>query len=368
MTAATRPDGPGPRLGVSLRASQRLAVMGRMRMAQWIEMPERDFAREVARLEKDPLFRKLFFGASGLPAAIRRQRWPGSRASAGLLELNEALLAGGEPVRVEQHLLDRAKLVAKIRKMGAEAFERYFLRGEEGLSLPEVARRTGLSETEARATHDLLLEIGAEAEFFRPPPGARHVPGYACLARLSVEEGEPRYEFLSLHWARGLYQVRHDFLDQWRSGEALTGDERRRLRHLLKRVEILNLRQSTLYRVLETVTQLHADYLRTRREDLRRPMSLRMLARRLDLAPSTVCRALAGRSVLLPWGEEASLIRFAPGRRAILRDVLKLWLEAPDRKATDARLAERLRSEYGIAVSRRTVNAVRNEILHPRSA
>ena len=36
-----------PSQHLTLANSQRLAVMGRMRMADWIEMPEREFAREI---------------------------------------------------------------------------------------------------------------------------------------------------------------------------------------------------------------------------------------------------------------------------------------------------------------------------------
>ena len=59
---------------------------------------------------------------------------------------------------------------------------------------------------------------------------------------------------------------------------------------LLKKIETINLRQNTLYRILETTARLQADYLRTGDETDLRPVSLRMLARRLDLAPSTVSR------------------------------------------------------------------------------
>ena len=34
---------------VGLRTEQRLAVLGRLRMADWIEMPEKEFAAEVKR-------------------------------------------------------------------------------------------------------------------------------------------------------------------------------------------------------------------------------------------------------------------------------------------------------------------------------
>ncbi len=348
-----------PNLELKAKTDQRLAVLGRLRMAKWMEMREPEFASEIETLEKDPLFRKLFFGSTGSPGVIRRQRWPAGGLSSGFYELNEATAAGGEPVEVEQKLEGREALLAAIRKMGRPAFERYYLYAEEALPLEDIARRTGLTPEEAGAVHELLLEIGAQAEF--AAPSAEPSRAYSCLAELSVEGETPSFQFLSPYWARGLYQIRYDRLEQWKTGRLLAGPELRRLRSLLKRVETINLRQNTLYRIVENLASLQGDYLRTRRLDLKRPISLRMLARRLSLAPSTISRAASGRSIRLPWGKEAPLIELLPGRRRVLREALSRWHEAGV-TGTDAELAERLKREYGIKVSRRTVNAARHQV------
>lgn len=350
----------GQKLGI--QTQQRLALLGRLRMAEWIQMPERDFARAVADIEKDPLFNKLFFTEGA--GVIRRQRWPGGRYGGSLYELQEGLVASpGERVKVEEALGDKAELLPLIRKMGRENFERYFLYCEEGVPLPEIAKRTGVPLEAVRKIHDMLLEIGAQAEFSLPARDPGMARSYSCLARLSVEGGEASYEFFQPYWARGLYQVRYDLLEDWKRAGKLEPAERRRLRHLLKRIEIVNLRQNTLFRILESLTRLQTEYLGNRREDRKRPISLRMLARRLQLAPSTVSRAVSGRSVRLPWGLEVPLITLMPGRRNVVREVLALWLAEAGPRPTDSELAQRLRREYGIQVSRRTVNAARHEVL-----
>lgn len=352
---------PKPSLKMSLKADLRPALLGRLRMAQWLEMPEKEFAREVEDIEKDPLFQRLYFGSAEAPGVIRRQGWSQGRLSSSFYEINERVAAGGERVRVEEALGEKAALLPKIRKMGREAFERYFLRGEEPVTLEEISRRTGVSLDEVRAIHDLLLELGAQEEFFLPSREPGMARAYTCLARLSLSEGEPEFEFFSAHWARGLYRIRYETLEDWKRDGKLAADERRRLPKLLKRLETINLRQSTLFRILESVTKLQAAYLSSRDDREQRPISLRQLAGRLSLAPSTVSRALSGRSVQLPWGKETPLITLLPGRRRVLRRVMAEWLEE-GAKATDAQLRDRLRSERGIKVSRRTVNAVRNEL------
>ncbi|MBI4422695.1 MAG: hypothetical protein HY554_03145 [Elusimicrobia bacterium] len=346
-----------PRLGVE--GQQRLALLGRLRMAEWIQMPEREFAKQVEEIEKDPLFRKLFFSSGS--GVIRRQRWPGGRFAGSFYDVNENVVAGGERVKVEEALGERADLLPLIRKMGRESFEKYFLYCEEGTALEEIARRTDLPVESVRRIHDLLLEIGAQAEFYLPARDPRMAQSYSCLARLSVEGDQPSYEFFQPYWARGLYQIRYDLLEDWKDSGRLEAAERKRLRHLLKRIEIVNLRQNTLFRILESLTGLQSDFLRSRRDDRKRPLSLRMLARRLQLAPSTVSRAVAGRSVRMPWGAEVPIITLMPGRRNVVREVLSRWLSEPGPRPTDNELSERLRREYGIQVSRRTVNAARHE-------
>jgi AraC-like DNA-binding protein len=347
---------------LGLRTQQRLAILGRLRMADWIEMPEKEFARQVERVEKDELFRKLYFGVPGLPSAIRRRRWPGGRLSSSFYDFDESRVTSGERVEVEGRLDAQRDVLKLIQRMGRPAFERYFLHADEVVTLPEIAKRTGLSEAEINKVHNLLLEIGAEAEFAGAPKVAASAQGATCLAHLSKSGDKITFDFVAPYWARGLYQVRYDDLESWKSSGTLSGDERRRLRHLLKRLETLNLRQSTVFRILESFATIQSDYLRTRSEPDLRPVSLRLLARRLQLSPSTVSRALAHRTVRMPWGAEVPMIAMVPGQRRVLKKILVGWLrETP--AATDAVFARRFKVERGISVSRRTVNAVRHALV-----
>ncbi|MFA6317763.1 MAG: hypothetical protein WC943_10125 [Elusimicrobiota bacterium] len=351
----------GPALRTQLKAQLRPALIGRLRMADWIEMPERDFALEVRKIEKDPLFQKLFFGETAVPSAIRRQRWPRSRMLLSFDEVGYRTASGGERAKVEDILGSKGKLVGHIRKMGRQAFEAYFLHSDEPLSMAEISRRVALPLEDCRRIHDMLLEIGTQAEFEGPLAEAPSSKRYACIARVWADEGAPSFEFFSPHWARGRYHIRYDLVEQWKRQGTLSADERRKLPHLIKRIETVNLRQNTVFRIVESLAALQCAYLSSRQEDQKRPISLRGLAHRLDLAPSTVSRALSGRSVILPWGRETPLIALVPGRRKVLREILSRWLSDAGRR-TDASLADRLREEYGIRVSRRTVNAVRNEL------
>src|ERR1019366_536223 len=108
---------PKQSLRTGLKLDQRPALLGRLRMADWIEMPEREFAKEVETIEKDPLFKRLFFGSDNAPGVIRRQRWPRGHLTGSFYEINDQVTAGGERVRVEETLGEKASLLPKIRKI-----------------------------------------------------------------------------------------------------------------------------------------------------------------------------------------------------------------------------------------------------------
>jgi len=351
-----------PNLKIKSRLERRLSLYGRIRMSNLIQMREPEFAREVAAIERDPLFQTLFYGRGGLPRAILRQRWPGGRLCGSCFGLAENVAGSGAPAPVEEFLARHAGLVSSIQQMGVEAFERYFIHASEPLPLEDIARRTGLDLAEVRAINDLLLEIGAHVA--AQPAGREPAPvrSFVCLARVGWEEGLPTFEFFFPHWARGLYQVRYDLLEQWKMKGILSPRDMRRLPGLLRRIEAANMRQNTLFRIVQGLVRLQSDFLVSHRTELQHPISQRQFARTLQLSPSTVSRALGGRSVLLPWGEEAPLLRLAPSRRQVVRAIVAAWLSGGARRETDAILAARLETECGIRVSRRTVTTVRHEL------
>ncbi len=348
--------------GLALETQQRLTMMGRMRMADLIEMPEENFASEVAKIEKDELFRKLYFGDGKILPAFQRQKWPSGELHSSFYEMDERTTAGtGERVPVEKLAVEQGLAVSAIRKMGRENFEKYFLRGQ-GMTLEEISKQVGFSKEEILAIHDFLLDVQIRSEFEVPSSAPAKAPPRpaACVAHLKISDGEVRFEFYAPCWARGLYHIRYELIDRWKMGN-LSPLEKARLPALIKRIEALNLRQSALYRVFESLSQIQIEYLSTRRLENLRPISLRGLARRLDLSPSTISRSLSRRSVRLPWEEEVPLISLLPGRRRVLRELVEIWLkDSPT--MTDAEIALKLKMERGISVSRRTVNSVRHQI------
>lgn len=365
MTSA--PPSAAPALQQTLRP--KLALQGRLTAVKWISMTEPEVAREVKDLESDPIFRRLLQAPDGSRPVLARRRWPASKMHPGFYELKEELAASSGSAGVQDLLEKRRRLVRLIRRIGAESFERYFLYGQDGLPLEEVARRLKLRLSDAEAIVSLVLEVGARSEFFRPPPASR-ASGlrFHCIARIEMDPRDTEnlfFQFTAPHWARGRYELDYDRLEEWKKGQALPAAQRRRLRALLNRIELLNMRQDTLFQILTRITATQSSFLRSRLDHRRRPLSLRELARRIGVAPSTVSRAIGTRSVELPWGREAPLKDLLCGQRVVVMSLLSRWSEeggiAP--RTTDEQLMRRLAQEAGITVSRRTVNECRRKLL-----
>lgn len=360
-----------PELRVDQKIQNWQLLQGRLTAAKWLSMSEPEVIKEITQVETDPLFKDLMYGAKDLPPLMHRRRWPAGGLTGGYYELNEQVAAGGGSGDVSDILERREDLIGLIRRIGVAAFERCFLYGEEGKTLVETCRELGITEADGRRILDLVLEVGTRSEFFRPTvaPGQAGIR-YHCIASIDQDKRDPEhlsFRFMSTHWARGRYVVLYDKLEEWKGRRNLTSEEKKSLRQLLKRVELINMRQDTLFQILSRVTTEQSSYLRSRDATRLRPLSLRELSRRIGVAPSTVSRAVSNRSIFLPWGEEAPLKSLLTGQRYVLTSILADWVEKGrvKRGVTDEELMGRLASEAGITVSRRTVNEVRRKLAAP---
>lgn len=361
--------GKSPQLKLEARTENWQLLQGRLAAAKWLSLSEPEVSAEIVDLESNEVFKKMVQGAQGDAPVVRRSRWPASSLHAGFYELKDHLAEGSDSADISELLEEHKELLGIIRGIGAADFERYFLYGEEGVSLEEACRRVGIALELGRRISDLLLAVGARSEFFRAAPDLRAAGiRYHCIADIELDPRDPEslyFRFLSAYWARGRYVVDYDKLEAWKKRAGLSGTERRRLRQILKRMELINMRQDTLFQILSRTTTEQSAYLRSRLEHRRRPLSLRELARRIGVAPSTVSRAVGNRSVRLPWGEEVPLKTLLSGQRLVILSILSEWERRGELGAgvTDEALMRRLASESGIAVSRRTVNECRRKRL-----
>lgn len=350
---------------------QRATLLARLQTVQLLQMSERDIAELVKQVEADPLFQKLLYAPTPSWKVLRFQPHPRTRLAGSFYEMNEETLPSGARPEAGVVLSEGREALALIRKIGQENFERYFLKADTDMDRPALAAALGLNEPDIQKIRDFMLSYSIQAEFFDAPPrgpGAQRVVRLATLALNAA--GEPEFEFRSPLLARGRYDIQYERLQSLLKGPQLAPQERRHLRAFVRRLELINWRQNTLYRILDFLCHAQRRFLASREPTHKSPLTQRSLARHLAVAPSTINRAIQGRSVVLPWREEVLLEDLFCTRKSLCVDVLEsLAAEDADFAGrTDEQLQARLKERLGLPVPRRTVNSYRRLLEKSREA
>jgi hypothetical protein len=348
---------------LSLRASAaispRARLTARLRAADVMSLPEPQAAELIRDLERDPLFRRLL-GWEGGERVVRRRRFAGCGLSRRFHELNESLLSAPAAMDVQGFLDGRRPAAELIRRMGAEDFERYFLHQEDGLSREGLSQRLGLTAAQVEAVADFVLAFSARAEFFRSAAPASPAEDLFCVGRVEGDAFDGFHASYSApHLARGRYAVDQDAWTRVKAG--LPAADRRRAAALLRQAGMLALRADAFHRVLAEALREQRAWLAGGGRGTLRILSQREAGRRLGLSSSTVCRAVAGRAIVLPWGEEARLADLFPQKKRVLQDILSSERGTLACR-TDGELRDWLLERHRLRVPRRTVNYWRRRL------
>lgn len=321
-----------------------------MKLARLLEAPEAELERRVRDLESGALFGRLLESGVLVRQTPEHMRFAGRRfAGRAMRTSTEGLpeLADGNG--------DLAKLIQSI---GQEDFTSAFL-GDDGRSDAERAKRCGISTADARRLREFVDRLYVQEQFEAPAPKAAAEPTFSALAGISIEDGKPVLAFFH----REIWDRRYAINGERRRDLALDLPARdaKRAETLLRELEYIDQRKTTLYRVLEAVLETQADYLVSGAAERRVPLTQKALSERLDVSPSVLNRLIANKSVELPWGLEAALSVFVPSRKSLLRDQLHdLSLARPE--LSDEGLRAAIRELHGVELSRRSIAQYRKEL------
>lgn len=353
-------------VGPSNRLRTQTLMMARLQAANLLKLREGQVADLIRQIEEDPLFQQMLYPATPEWKLLRFQPHPRTRLNAGFFEMSENALPAGLPPEASSVLEEYRDVISHIHRMGVELFERHFLRVEEAKSPREVADICGISEEVVGRMRDFLLAFSVSAEFFDPStlmrPEASTSLRVTRLARLGLTpEGEVTFEFTSPHLARGRYAIDYDRLEKLTRSQKLSPEKARHLKSYLRRLELINWRQNTLFRILDRLTFLQRRFIASGDAATHSAVTQRDMARTLSVAPSTVNRAVNGRSLVLPSGEEVLLENLFCSRKNLCLAALEA-LEAADATFVDKPDHEwqaALEKQLGLTVPRRTINSYR---------
>lgn len=322
---------------------------GALKLARLLAMSERDFEARVREVEANPLFPSLIEAG-----AVKLDPYS-SRFSARRPEGREMSIAGG---RLPDLLDGRGDLVKLIRRVGQERFEELFL-GDNDLNDQARARSCGISSDDARRLREFVDRVYIQAELEAPSAAPAPQKVFSAVAGVELAGGKPVIGFFNREIWKGRYRIDAERLVRLRN--ALPLQESKRLEGLLRQLEFLDRRKSTLYRVLEVLLEAQSEYLVTGDPARRRSLTQRSVADRLDVTPSVLNRLISNKSVRLPWGLEAPLKALIPSAKSLLRERLHdLALSHPD--SSDENLRKKMERLYDATLSRRSIAQYRQEL------
>jgi hypothetical protein len=344
---------------------QRTVLLGRVKMAQAIQMPESEWAKLLSDVEKDSLFQELITAKPGGQAVVRYKRFGRSCLAGQFYEMQDTNVVGGSGISTETLLEQKKFVVGLVQKIGQDNFEKHFLYRENGEPLETVAAAVGVSLEEARQLQEFVVSMSVQAEFYHPSHlASADMPRPMLIGKIIQNQDRTfSMSYFSPHLARGMYEVNHAALKRWQKDRKLDRTEASRLRKFIGLLELSNLKQGAFSRVIDLLLEEQKDYLLTRDETKLAPISLRHVARTLQFAPSTISRVMGLKSVMTPWDREVPLSYFMPGQRRVVLSILEKTLTASNNHMTDAALSKKIADQYGVNVSRRTITACRHVLL-----
>ena len=332
-----------------------------MEQANLLEMPDDEFNRLITEIEQSALFQRLYHQQK----LIRRQRFPRTDISSSFYQFKQEMVADKGSLDVESLLLNKEHIVRQIRRLGLEKFKRYFLFPESGTTLEQIAAECDLDVSEVQKINRLIDEFSIMNEFYNPSALSSEGIHYTKIA--SMERGEESFVigYFSPSLARGRYAIDYERFEQLKTSDALSQTEVKQAKQLLGKLELMNSRKDTISQILQNIVERQALYLESGEPRALLPFSQKELAKKIGLAPSSVSRAIRGRSIDTPWGEEVPLKQFFPRPKRFRKELLKQLLETEEGLLSDEAIKVKLEEKFGVAISRRSVANLRKELKIP---
>lgn len=353
-------------INLSNRAT--LSLRTGIRFSNMLEMGEEQVAQLISLVENEPLFQKFFRAQDQESKIFSRQRFPSTHLSSSFYEFKEELHPSQSGAELKQALLENQALLKEIEKIGRENFEKYFLYDDGSKSAGEIARELGIPEATAKAIVQLTEKVLIQREFSSAPgdygKDAHPEPAlaYTKIAAYEVRDiGKYEIQFFSALMARGLYQIHYERLRKLKKSNQLSDDEKRKVREIIKWIELINARKNLIYRLLKILPDLQKDFFLKGENEQLFPLTQREVARKLNVTPSAISRAISRRSAVLPQGREMPLQDFFLSRKIWLKERLTTILEEK-KGLSDTKIQELVKKDFGISLSRRSINQYRQEI------
>lgn len=379
----------------SLKPKITSQLWGRVKLSNFMELPEDEFCRLIRQLETQSLFKRLNTPIDPQEKIISRQRFPHTDFASRFYQIKEKITPDNKTPDLTPLLEKKQEIIPLVRKIGLDNFKQYFLYTEDNLSTATIARFCDITSNEVKTIRELMDEfcILDLTHPTRVSPAAASVSPGVKIAAIEKEVGaDPKQVsfkigYFSPHYARGRYVINYKRLFNLKDRDRFPKDEFKKIARLIRNIELINSRHTILYQIIKSVMEIQTSYFRTGQEKDLKPLTQQMLARRLKVHRSTINRAINHKYLETPWGEEKYLKSFLMNQKGFVKKILTqivndsavpsepargVLLRAPEVKPkravsfgtelTDGTIKNILEQRYHIKLARRTICAYRHEL------
>jgi RNA polymerase sigma-54 factor len=334
-----------------------------------MELSSQQFEEFIQEIESNPLFKRFMYpkeATQGKEKIISYNRFPRTEIETNFYEFPEAVIKDNSRIDVDSLLEAKKEVVKIIRRLGVDKFKRYFLYNEFDSTIEELAKDCRLSKNECGEIIDFINKIFIQNKYqVSSMISARGINYNKVASIYKKDERGFIISFSNLSLARGRYKIDFQRFSQLKETETFSKQELRDINKLIRRLNLINLRKSTIFNVLQIIVKKQKAFLKSGKAKDIIPLSQKEVAKELGISASLISRAIKYKSIETPWTEEKPLKYFFPSLKAVRIQILELLLQENLPLDSDEAISQMLKRKYGIYISRRTVSKYRKELSIP---
>ncbi|MFH1378690.1 MAG: hypothetical protein ABII23_00295 [bacterium] len=312
------------------------------RLAECLELTDKDFVNMIFNIESDPLFRRLCYNPYPEDTIVTMKRFEGADIS-----------------------LDFYRWVKPpfkrsfIDLVGETQFKHFFIYHDSPLTPEQIAANCGISLHETVAVRDHLSLA------YVPSGTIAEIISQSSVTYTGEEHEKMMINFYSPIMARGIYIIDYQRLSAIR--EMLHAQfDKEHIRKVIRALELINLRKTIVYNILQQMFAFQQQFIKTGDVFKKVILNQKTIAQELCIDKSIVSRAIHNRSIIVQ-GTKIFLKDLCLNKKKIILQLMKKITEDERTISSDEELRKKIKSRYRIRVSRRSIATYRKQLTIPSS-
>ena len=361
---------------LSQKGKQIATLKGRMKLGEFMSLPEDEFQKLTKEVKNDSLFKRL---AAPETKVIRHRKFPGtSLARFKAIPLDPTITPSGDTLEVESFLAQEQDLVRTIKELEVDRFKEYFLDRVSQITPQEIAEECDLTIEEVEKINSFVDRFYLQAESRESP---REVKTgriyYSTIASVEKEGSGLSMGFFSAPMIEGHYLINFDRFEELKKAGAFGKDEIKKIKTLLDNLRLINSRKTIIYRVVQNIMETQRDFLKSGNFRDLQPFTQASLSDRIEVDASLISRAIHRKAIRTPQGREIPVKTFFPSkketgkeliRKIIAQEETEIQKKIIKKPYSDGQIQKKLKEDYGLSISRRSVSEWRMDLRIPAAA